>query len=420
MLEKLVSRVTVAVSIAALLGVAAWAQQQTQQKSPWKDRAEYDLYTSIVKEQDVSKKVQLLDSYMQKYPESKFKEQAYTMYAQAYQTLKQASKMYDAALQILKLNAKNVQGLYFITSLTTSMGETDAEHLANGEKYAKALVTELSPMQKPANLSAADWKKQKDALLVVAHEALGWIAMNRKNNVESEKEFRQVLKITPTNGQVSYWLGTVIIAQRDPDKQSEAFFHFARAANHTGPGAMAPAGRKQVDTYLRKIYTGFHGDESGLDELVAMAQKSAFPQTKLNIKSKEQIVAEKEEQLRKENPKLALWLNVKKELTGPNGATYFASKVKNTAMPGLRGYLISQSPAQRPDTLVLGLSGRSTREVTLKLDRAFRYAAGRGTVLNFQCVPQRFSAQPFNLGFDCVQEKVSGWPPPPSRTKTRK
>jgi len=418
-LVKLVSKVTVAALVALLAG-AAWGQQQTQQKSPWKDRAEYDLYNSILKEQDANKKLQLLDTYMQKYPETKFKEPIYLMYAQTYQKLKQADKMYDAALQILKINPKNIQGLYFITSLTTTMGKTDAEHLATGEKCAKALIQEVSAMQKPAKISDADWKKQKDALLVLAHQTLGWIAMNRKDNATAEKEFRETLKINPNNGQVSYWLGTVILAQRDPSKQAEAFFHFARAANYTGPGEMAEAGRKKLDEYLRKIYVGFHGDESGLDDLIAMAKKSAFAPANLVIKSKEQIEIEKEEKLKRENPKLALWLSVKKQLTAPNGTEYFNSQVKNTAMPELRGYLIAQSPAQRPDTLVLGLSDRNTREVTLKLDEAFRYPAPRGTVLNFQCIPQRFTLKPFNLGFDCERAKVRGWPPPPKRRPTRR
>lgn len=415
MLVKVLLRLTTAAAIVSLLGVAAWAQEQ--QESPWKDRAEYDLYNSIVKEQDNNKKLQLLDQWTEKYPDSKLKEARLLLYTQTYQALQQAQKMYDSALDLLEVNPKNIQGLYYITSLTTTMGKTDSEFLANGEKYAKALQGALATLEKPANLSEADFKKQKDGLEVVSHTALGWVAMNRKNNAEAERHFKDVLELNPRNGQVSYWLGTVMIAQRDPAKQIPAFYHFARAASLTGEGAMPEAGRKQVDSYLKKIYATYHGDESGLDQLLAMAQKSAFPPSDLVIKSKEQIEFEKEEQLKRENPKLALWLSVKEQLTGDGGMDFFNSRVKNTAMPGLRGYLIAQSPEERPKTLVLGLSDRSTREVTLELDTAYRYPAPRGTVIDFQCVPQRFTQQPFNLGFDCAQDKVNGWPPPPRRTR---
>ncbi len=420
MLVKLLTKLTIAVTLLSMLGVAALGQQQKQQKSPWKDRAEYDLYTSITKAKDnPAKQLQLLDTYIKKYPQSNFKEPIYFFYTLAYQKLKQADKMYESALKLLEVNPKNVQGMIFITSLTISRGKTDPESLATGEKWAKALLRAVEPMKKPAKVSEATWKKQKTGLLVLAHQTLGWIAMNRKNNAEAEREFRTVLKLNPNNGQVSYWLGTVIIAQRDPSKQLEAFYHFARASGYTGPGAMPPAGRKQVASYLKKIYVGFHGDESGLNDLLALSQKSAFPPPDLVIKSKEQLKVEAEEKLKRENPKLALWLSIKKQLLADNGMEYFNSSVKNTAVPALRGYLIAQSPPRRPDTLVLGLSDRSTREVTLKLDQAFRYPAGRGTVINFRCVPRTFTKQPFNLTFECEHAKVTGWPPPPKRKKRR-
>lgn len=420
MLVKRLTRFTIAAMIVSMLGFVAWGQQQKQQKSPWKDRAEYDLFTSILKAKaSPAKQVQLLDTYVKKYPKSHFKEQVYLMYTLAYQKLKQADKMYNSALKLLAINPKNVQGMFFITSLTSTMGKTDATHLATGEKWAKALIRRISTLPKPAKLSPANWQKQKNALLILAHQTLGWIAMTRKNNVEAEKEFRETLKLNPNNGQVSYWLGTVMVAQQDPAKQIKAFYHFARAVGYTGPGAMTAAGRKQLGAYLRKIYVAYHGDESGLSDLMAMAKKSPFPPADMGIESKEQIAIEKEEELKRTHPKLALWLSVKKQLTAPNGEQYFASSVKNTAMPTLRGYLISQSPARRPDTLVLGLSGRNSREVTLKLDTAFRYPARRGTVLNFRCVPRRFSKQPFNLVFECERKKVIGWPPPPRRKRRR-
>jgi tetratricopeptide (TPR) repeat protein len=339
------------------------------------------------------------------------------MYAQTYQSLKDADKMYASAQEILKIDPKNVQGLYYVTSL--AMGKTDAPRLADGEKAASALITEVSALKKPDAMAEADWNKQRDGLLVLANKTLGWIAMTRKNNAEAEKYFREVLQLDPQNGQISYWLGAVMLAQRDPDKQIKAFYHFARSSAYTGDGAMTDDGRKEADTYLRKIYTSFHGDDSGLDEIFTMAKSDPFPPSGFTIKSKEQIAVEEDEAFRKSDPKLYMWMNVKKQLTAPNGTEYFDSQVRNTAMPSMRGYLIAQSPAERPDTLVLGISDRGTREVTLKLDTAYRYPAGRGTVLNFQCVPQSFSQSPFNIEFSCEASDVSGWPPPPSRQTTR-
>lgn len=410
---KFASKVLVAVLMGSLLGVAPPGQAQQKQ---WKDRAEYDLFEAARKEQDPKKKLDALNTWKQKYPATDYEEERLLMFTQTYQQLGDAANMYDSALALLQKNPRNIQGLYFITTLTTSMADTSPARLANGEKYAKALLEAVGTLKKPENMAEEAWNKELDALRVVAHMTLGWVAMQRKNYAAAEEEFRQVLKMNPHNGQASYWLATVIIAQRNPDKQSEAFFHFARAGHYTGEGAMPEAGRKQVAEYLNKIYLSFHGDDSGLAELIAMAQKSAFPPPGLKIKSKEEIAFEKEEELKKKDPELALWLNLKKLLTAPDGEQYFANSMRNTKVTGLRGYLVSATPPDRPNTLVLALSERGGRgEVTLVLDQPFRYSAPRGTPLRFEGVAKSFTKEPFMLTFEAQQEDIQGWPPPPAR-----
>jgi tetratricopeptide (TPR) repeat protein len=410
---KFASKVLVAVLMGSLLGVAPPGQAQQKQ---WKDRAEYDLFEAARKEPDPKKKLDALNTWKQKYPATDYEEERLLMFTQTYQQLGDAAQMYDSALALLQKNPNNIQGLYFITTLTTSMADTSPAKLANGEKYAKALLEAVGTLKKPENMAQEAWNKELDALRVVAHMTLGWVAMQRKNYAAAEEEFRQVLKMNPNNGQASYWLATVIIAQRNPDKQSEAFFHFARAGHYTGEGAMPEAGRKQVAEYLNKIYVSFHGDDSGLADLIAMAQKSAFPPPGLKIKSKEEIAFEREEELKKKDPELALWLNLKKLLTAPDGEQYFANSMRNTKVTGLRGYLVSATPPDRPNTLVLALSERGGRgEVTVVLDQPFRYSAPRGTPLRFEGVAKSFTKEPFMLTFEAQQEDIQGWPPPPAR-----
>ncbi len=415
MLAKCIARITTVCVAAGLLCAPAVLGQQPQQKN-WKDRAEWELYDAIVKATDANKRLELLNTWQQKYPQTDFQEERWLLYTQVYQQLGRAKEMWDAAVQLLKINPENIQGLYYITSLTVSMADTSPDRLSMGQKCAHALLDKLKTLPKPQNLSDEDWQKQKSALEVVAYTTLGWVAMNRKNHAEAEKYFREVLHRNPRNGQVSYWLGTVILAQRDLAKQSEAFFHFARAAHLTGEGAMPDQARQQVADYLRKIYVQYHGDESGLQEMAQLALKQPFPPEGFVVKSKEQIEAEKKEQLRRENPQLALWLDLKELLTAENGEEYFNSQVKGTKLPRLRGYLVAQDPPERPKTLVLALSDKTTREVVLNLDQPFRYPAPAGTALQFEGVAVSFTKQPFRLVLEASQEDVSGWPPPPRRT----
>ncbi|MCP5118962.1 MAG: hypothetical protein GY953_49780 [bacterium] len=418
MLENRFSRVAVAAAILSLLGVAAWGQAQ-QQKSPWKDRAEYDLYNAMLKEQDPTKKVQQLDTYLEKYPETKFKENCLLLYVMAYQSLKQGDKMYDAALELLKLNPKNFQGMYYITQLTVTSANTSADRLANGDKYARALLAHIPTMKKPDTVSAANWKKSLDDLKLTGETALAWVALTRKNNTEAEKRYRNVLGLKPSNAQASYYLASVILAQRDPAKQSEAFYHFARAGNLGGEGAMPASGRQQVSDYLKKIYVSYHGSEEGLDELIATSLKSAKAPAGFHIKDKATIEAEADQKLAREQPELYRWLKIKEQLTATDGEGYFASSMKNTRVQGLRGYLVSQTPAERPKTLVVALSDKSSREVTIVLDTPYKYAARRGTALRFEGVPTSFRKQPFMLTLNVEQAKLRGWPAAPARRQTR-
>jgi tetratricopeptide (TPR) repeat protein len=412
-------KVMAMVAIVSLVSVAAWGQ--TEKKKEWKDRAEYDLYAAITKEKDPSKKLELLDTWKQKYPTSDYSQERLLFYIQTYKELRQGEKMLGAAQELLKEDPKNIQGLYWITVLTVSLANTAPDRLDMGEKAANGLLANLdetfAPSKRPATTPEEAWKKERANLESVAHTTLGWVAMNRKNNERAEQQFKRSLELNPQNGQVAYWLGTVIAAERIPEKQSAALFYFARAANYTGDGAMPEAGRKQIQAYLDKVYTNYHGDKSGLQELIAMARDRATPPPDLKIKSAAEVAFDKEEALKRANPQLALWMSLKKELEGPDGMTYFTDKLKHAAVPKLKGTLISQSPANRPKELVLGIENPSQPEVTLKLNEPMSHKAEPGTEIEFEGLPEEFTKEPFMLTFLVEKDKIEGWPAPPAAKK---
>ena len=79
----------------ALLWPAAqrWsaAQAPAQQKQA-KDAEEANLFNSILKETNPQRKLQLLDQWKQKYPDTAFKEERLGFYIQAYQAAAQLPK----------------------------------------------------------------------------------------------------------------------------------------------------------------------------------------------------------------------------------------------------------------------------------------------------------------------------------------
>ncbi len=258
-----------------------WAQAP---KKDWKDRAEYDLVDSILKQTDNAKKLELLNTWQTKYPNTDFKMERLGLYLVTYQALKQFDKAVETGNEILAVDPKNLQALYVTVASAPGLAKPTPELMGMVEKAAKTLAGSINEL-KPANVAEAEWNKEKPAIEAMAHNTLGSIAQQRKDYATAEKEYVLSLQAVPQNGAVSYSLGTVILLQKNPDTQAAALYHIARAASYTGPGALPDAGRKDVEKYLTSTYTKFHGSAEGLAELRKTASAQAMPPEGFKIAS---------------------------------------------------------------------------------------------------------------------------------------
>lgn len=281
--------------------VGTWAAPQD---SPYKDQGEYDLATAAGKETDPQKKLDKLKEWEQKYPDSKLASQ---------RTLMEA------------------QGLLGITM--ASYGKTDPALIDASQKAGKQIVDNLdkffSAGNKPAQVNDAQWAGAKKTFELQAHSALGWDAMTKKSEPEAEAEFKKILTLSPNEAQISYWLGSVILRQKNVARYSEAIYDIARAVSitaGTGSTPLAPEQKKAAEDFLKKLYVGYHGDETGLDQVKEQVKAAALPPPDYHIKSVEEIQKEQfanEEEFNKAHPDIALWRTISKALKAPDGATYF-------------------------------------------------------------------------------------------------
>jgi len=389
--------------------------QPTAPKKDWKDRAEYDLYSAAdkaVKAKEFAKGLEALDQWATKYASSDYKDVRLVLYFECYRNTGKVDKMLDTGAQLLAIDPKNLSVLYTMTFMGRPAAgmKTTPEMLDATEKAAKTLIGNIDSLR-PANLPDADWKKTATAAVAEAHITLGAIAQQRKDYEGAEKEFKEAQKENPSTGQVPYFLGTVILAQKKPETYAEALFFFARAAAYDGTGALNPAGRKEVLAYLTKIYITYHGSKDDLDQLLATAKANPMPPAGFAIKTGAEIDAEKAEKFKADNPQLALWLEVKKQLTAADGEQYFAEHMKDAAVPKLKGVLVSTKPAKNPKELVLGIADPKTPEVTLKLTEGATLpgSVDPGAEISFEGIPVAFTKEPFNVTFDVEKAKIEGW-----------
>jgi hypothetical protein len=265
--------------------------------------------------------------------------------------------------------------------------------------------------KKPAGVDPAAWTKQKADVQNTAWQTILFVSNQKKDPALIEDRLRKFIDFNPANAEAAYKLGAAILGQKKAERQPEALWQVARACALTGAGELPAANKKAVCDYLNRVYPQYRGDKKGLDKLMADAAATPFAPAGFAIKTKQQEDVEQLENLKQSNPQLALWVQLKQELTGANAAANFESNLKGAALPKLKGKLVSMDPAVNPKKIVVGISDASAPEITIEIDDK-GFLPGKvepGTELEFEAVGKEFTADPFNLTVVAEKEKITGW-----------
>ena len=383
-----------------LLMVAAVAIPNPQEKQ-YKDRAEYDLITKVYGEADPAGKIALLDEWKQKYPETDYNLERLQFYLDSYQKTGKTSEAVAVAKELLTVVPGNFAANYAITLFTPYLGRADDQTVGDGIQAATELL-EVIPKQfgaKPDTVAQSAWDNARNQAEVAAHLAIGWGQMQRKQNTGAEATFSKVLELDPSRGQVSYWLGQVVLGQGNAEKYDIAFFAFARAALYDGPNAMAADGRAQVLEYVQNMLKKNYGEKSFdvyWPKFEEMARASALPSERIELKSTQQLDFEAEQKSRKENPLLWTFKDLKTALTGPQGSATWG-RLNGAMSPQMRLYVVSATPPERPGTINFSSEPGGSVEVVVNLENRRRTGVRSGTMLTFEGVGAGLRADPFRL-----------------------
>ena len=424
-----------------------------------KDTGEYDIFNEVVKDAGANppnpkKFLADLDSWTQKYPNTEFSDRRVMYYIQAYSADNQAAKAVDAAKPLIDKGLDGMKdGLdddpivlqaLFLTSRAAlalaATGAPSADELATGAKAAQMLADfgkiYFAPEKKRADMTADQWaqglKQVSDQAkltefqiaLYPAASALPKASQNDPATcAAAEPLFKQAAEKYPDSGVIANQLASVSRCQqtKDPMKVQQALYYWARAAVDPvgGIGGLDAAGQKALDDYLKKVYTTIHGSDEGLADLKALAAKSPNPAADFKIKTASEIATAKEEEFRTKNPRLAMWMNIKGQLSDTNGQQYFDDSLKEHDMSGengaklLAGKLLEAKPACRSKELLVAVplpdaTGTPTAEITLKLDPPLTGKPETGGEIQFNGVPAAFTKDPFMLTMGSSKDKIDG------------
>lgn len=291
--------------------------------------------------------------------------------------------------------------------------------ISSDADWFRAAANENDPAAEmmPAGVKASDWAAAREDFIRQAHSVLVTLAINQKDYPAAEAELTALIRMNREmnrdDAATSFQLGRAIVAEKSPDRYPVAIFHLAHAVMTTGPGALNEDARKSTEAYLEKLYSDYHGDLSGLDEVKRTSSQAWTPPPGWTIQSVVTITQaqpDAEAKFAREHPEVALWRNLKARLMAADGEAYFAADVKGSEIPNLKGKVLAQPDGK---TLIVAMDfvdadASPGPEATLKFDSAVKGKVEAGTVLEFAGAPQGFTREPFMVTFEVEKAKVKG------------
>ncbi len=404
-------------------GQAAGGQQTGAAPTKnYKDRGEYDLFSKITQTQDPKARLDLLNQWQDKYPQTDYAQErndyfVLTLGALAATDPASRQKLLDKCAEVLKADPKNFRAMYMTALWGPAVGgaspspdlQTQVQTAAQG--VIDNAPTAFDPSKKPANVDQAAFDKAKTGALGIAHNALAWAATSKKDNATAENEYKASLDANPDQGNISALYAKMLI---DEKKYPEGLFEYARAAQYTGPGPALPeATRKTLMDYFNKAYKDYHGSMDGADQILSQSKTQALPPAGLAVTSQADLANKNADAINARmgsDPSFKMWYAVKQSLTGDQGDQFFNSSVKDVEVPGgaqgvknFTGTVISIDPPDRPTKVTLGVEDATKPDATLEFSQPLPASAlekiKTGEKLDFSGVADSFTKDPYMLTF---------------------
>ncbi len=192
-----------------------------QQKQPQpKSQGEIDVLMSIQNAPDPDTRITAIQKLLTDFKDTEFKEFAYYLSMISYQQKNDFENMLVFGEKTLETNAEHVGtlvALSFAIPLRTREFDLDKEEkLTKAESYAQRALKLIPTMESPnPNTSPEEWLIAKKDMMSQTHEALGTIALTRKDYPKAEEGLRQALQVAP-------------------EQNSSTFFKLARSLKEQG------------------------------------------------------------------------------------------------------------------------------------------------------------------------------------------
>jgi hypothetical protein len=242
-------------------GTAAPAEQQ---KKVIQDPTEYNAYVAAVNSTDPKQKAQLMESYLQTYPNSVMKEDGLELLLKTYQQLNNPAQVKATAQRLLQINPNNLTALALLSYLERAQFQAGGANAAASLQEAGQLgargLKALETATKPEGYTDEQWNSMKNSFRIIYLGSVGHAALEAKDYPTAQKNLKEVVDAQPTDVNSIYLLALSYLSPKPP--VVDGLFWIAKAA------VAAP----QLVPYAKNQYIRYHGSDEGFDQLLASAK----------------------------------------------------------------------------------------------------------------------------------------------------
>ena len=181
---------------------------------------------------DAVKKIGLGETFVKKYPNSRYLPVIYSNLTMLYLNTNQVQKMEEVGDKEVALTPTDVQTMAILAQTiprALSSGPDAQKELTKAEDYSKRAIEVTPTISKPSNVTDQQFAEAKNVTLAMAHSGLGLIYLKRGKFNDAIPELEQSVKLDPTPDPVNYYL--LGMANQKASHFSDAIDAFTKCAN---------------------------------------------------------------------------------------------------------------------------------------------------------------------------------------------
>lgn len=262
----------------ALQAGAACPKPAAAAPTTWKHgQPEYADFIAIGKATDNAEKAKLAAAFVEKYPDSNYKDKALQLEMSAQQAVPALrSQAVQTAEKLMKSPTAEAAQLLPAYTIIAYLQPTLVQ--PNDPNMAADMATLKEAATCGQELLSSAPAAQQTAYGPILTKALGFAQLNTKDYAGAIATLKKAQQQDPKDSLVYYWMGIAEVTQAVPDYNT-GIFDLAKASVLSPQTAV-------FKNYLNTVYTSYHGSADGLNDVITAATNNTAPPAGFKILSK--------------------------------------------------------------------------------------------------------------------------------------